>query len=253
MKFDVLTREEVRACADAAVAVVPCGAIEQHGPHLAVGADSIFVDEICRAAADVAAPHATVLVVPPVSFGISDHHKPHPGVLSLRPTTFISLLGDLGACLVESGFRRIVFVNGHNGNEDAIKLVARDLNNSHDASFAATSYWTAAWSELEESGVVDAVPRIPGHAGKFETSMMLKIDAALVRHEQLPATLQAPANARQSVKPSVFPRRGNHGFGPGYSDAPKEASGALGQRAFDACVCGLAKFFVEFATPKRGT
>jgi creatinine amidohydrolase len=246
MMFEALTRDQIGAKSATSLAVVPCGAIEQHGPHLAVGADAIFAAAIAQAAALAASPQLEVLVTPAIYFGISDHHKPHPGVLSLRPATFIALLSDVGRSLVESGFKAVAFVNGHNGNEDAIKLVARDLNNTFDAAFAATSYWTAAWSELEAADVVNNVARIPGHAGRFETSLMLSMNADFVRLELLPETLPAPADARHKVKPVVFPRRGNHGRGLGYSDAPREANRALGDATYAACVSGLAKFFIEF-------
>jgi creatinine amidohydrolase len=253
MELGGLTRDCIKAAAPEGVLVLPVGAVEQHGPHMPVGTDIVLSGDLCREAADRASGQAAVFVAPALPYGISNHHKPHAGVFSLSAHVFCDVLFELLTSAFESGFRRAAIVNGHNGNDEAIKIVARELNNRMPLTIAATSYWAAAWKQLEDEGVVDGVPRIPGHAGMFETSLMLAMHPKFVRSDLIPETLPAPRSARSVVAPAVFAACTNHGFGPGYSDAPSSATAELGQRARQACVTGLSEFFVRLARmPAKG-
>jgi creatinine amidohydrolase len=247
MDLGGLTRDMIGKAAPNAVFVLPVGAVEQHGPHMPVATDIILSGELCQEAADRAAGQVAAFVAPPFPYGISNHHKPHPGVFSLSAQVFCDVLFELLTCAFESGFRRAAIVNGHNGNDEAIKIVARELNNRMPLTIAATSYWSAAWAELEQAGVVDGVPRIPGHAGTFETALMLAMHPEFVQKKLLPKTLPAPKNARSKVGPSIFQAETNHGHGPGYSDAPRAATAALGEKTRQACVIGLSGFFIRLA------
>lgn len=245
MDLGGLTRDLIKSAAPKAVFVLPVGAVEQHGPHMPVGTDIILCGEICHAAAHRAANEMAVHVAPSFPYGISNHHKPHAGVFSLSANVFCDVLTELLTCAFESGFRRAAIVNGHNGNDEAIKIVARELNNRMPLTIAGTSYWSAAWEQLEKEGIVDNVPRIPGHAGKFETALMLAMHPEFVQRDLFPATLPAPKNARSKVGPTIFAAGTNHGHGPGYSDAPADATPAFGKQAHEACVAGLSEFFIK--------
>jgi creatinine amidohydrolase len=210
-----------------------------------VATDIIFSGELCQEAARLAAPHASVCVAPPLPYGISNHHKPHPGVFSLSAQMFCDLLFELLTCAYQSGFRRLAIVNGHNGNDEAIKIVAREMNNRLPLTIGAASYWNAAWQQLDDAGVIDKVPRIPGHAGAFETSLMLAMHPGFVQKDLIPETLPAPKNARPVVAPAIFIAETNYGYGPGYSDAPQTATAELGETVRRACVEGLSEFFIK--------
>jgi creatinine amidohydrolase/Fe(II)-dependent formamide hydrolase-like protein len=98
---------------------------------------------------------------------------------------------------------------------------------------------------LDQSGIIDAVARIPGHAGTFETALMLASHPDFVEAALVPDKLPAPKNARPVVGPTIFGSRTNYGYGPGYSDDPKAATAELGHKIRQACVQGLAEFFVK--------
>jgi creatinine amidohydrolase len=245
MDLGRLTRDQIAAAAPRAVFVLPVGAVEQHGPHMPIATDIILSAEICHEAAEQAAPEAAVLVAPAQPYGISNHHKPHAGVFSLSAAQFSDLLVTLLTCAFESGFRRAAIVNGHNGNDEAIRTVAREINNRLPITIAATSYWNAAWSQLAQSGIIDGVARIPGHAGTFETALMLASHSDLVQTALVPEKLPAPKNAHPVVGPTIFGSRTNYGYGPGYSDDPKAATADLGRKIRQACVQGLAELFVK--------
>jgi creatinine amidohydrolase len=92
--------------------VMPLGATEEHG-YLSLASDTIFVDYVTRSACD----QTGVLRTPALPFGCSAFAVNFPGTISLRAVTMCHLLTDVVDCLYRQGFRRMVFVTGHGGNE----------------------------------------------------------------------------------------------------------------------------------------
>ncbi|WP_344219141.1 creatininase family protein, partial [Kribbella sancticallisti] len=114
-------RERLAELLPEALVLLPVGATEQHGPHLATGTDWFLAQSITeRAAFDAAQRSARPLVItPPVAFGASDHHLPFGGTLSLTAETMQAVLIDLARSAAASGAQRLVLVNGHGGNSGA--------------------------------------------------------------------------------------------------------------------------------------
>ena len=99
--------------------VLPLGATEEHG-HLSLATDSLFVDRVTRAACE----RAGVLRAPVLPFGCSAFAISFPGSLSLRTETLCRVVEDLVDCLYRQGFRRLIFVTGHGGNEVATGVLS---------------------------------------------------------------------------------------------------------------------------------
>ena len=135
-----LTREEARAIAANALALFPVGATEQHGPHLPTGTDTFGVEHMAHAAAQAVRDRLPIVVTPTLPFGSSQHHLPFGGTISLGTETYYRVVYDLVESLITGGFRRIMILNGHGGNNELIQLVARDLALKHPAHLAAASY-----------------------------------------------------------------------------------------------------------------
>src|SRR5262247_700423 len=122
-----LDREAAAERAPQAVAVVPVGACEQHGPHLPLGTDLLVVEHIALAAAGILAGDPDVLVAPAIPYGYSAYHLPLGPTVSLRMSTLQAVLTDVCESLVQSGFRRIFLLNGHGGNAELVTVIARDI------------------------------------------------------------------------------------------------------------------------------
>ncbi len=243
-----LTRTEIGELAPRATVVLPVAATEQHGPHLPVWVDTLVGERVATAAAERLAEQAPVLVCPTMPFGASNHHLIFPGALSLSTDTLIRVLTELTDSLVTSGFRRILLINSHGGNEEVIRLAARELALRHPVLAGTASYWTLAWQAMIEEGDALEVGRVPGHAGGFETSMVMALEPELVRREQLPL-LREGRGDRTRTDPAGRPMNQCHGSwkeSDGYSDDATDASAEHGARPFELIVREVAVELLRF-------
>ncbi|GAA4524823.1 creatininase family protein [Amycolatopsis samaneae] len=221
------TREELREALPDSLVVLPVGATEQHGPHLATGTDAAIVKAICRFAVVRAADSARLVLAPPLRFGVSGHHLPFGGTLSLSPETAIAVLTDLARSIVECGGRRLVIVNGHGGNRGVAQAAAAKAASAYDLTVAVIHYWD----------LLARVPDtpIPGHAGEFETAMLLALRPEFVRRRQ-PRTLPAESGVDGvEVHEAAAWRRID-----GYTDDPARATRERGMAWLDECLGALA-------------
>jgi creatinine amidohydrolase len=240
-----MTREDLRGAAADSLVVLPLGATEQHGPHLPAGTDFFAVEAIVSAAARKASEQIPIVVTPAVPFGSSDHHFVFGATLSLSTETYYRVLHDLLESLIRDGFKRIFVVNGHGGNHELAELAARDTALAHDAKIAAGSYWAIAWEALIAVGAHET-RRLPGHAGDFETSMMMFLKPDLIRsvlpHRDGPFRSD-PRDFRALWRTEA------HGFWKqidGFTDSPDRASAETGKQMFDTIVGAVADAFVQF-------
>jgi creatinine amidohydrolase len=166
------------AAAAGAVAVLPVGATEQHGAHLATGTDTLLAEHV----ANVAAERTGDVALPALPYGCSLGHTDRwPGTLSLHPTTMTAVVVEVGRWVHASGFRKLVIVNGHATNgppcQSAILQLRHelpDLRPRFVSIFDLTPEIAARYTE-------DA-PDF--HANEAETSMVLHLDDSQVRPGQ---------------------------------------------------------------------
>ena len=159
------------AAAAGKVAILPVGATEQHGSHLATGTDTLLAEHVAAAAAE----RTGDVVLPALAYGCSLGHTDHwPGTLSLLPATMIALLVEVGRWTHASGFRKLVMVNGHATNgppcQSAILQLRHELPGLRPrfvSIFDITPEIAARYTE-------DA-PDF--HANEAETSMLLHLAA----------------------------------------------------------------------------
>jgi creatinine amidohydrolase len=175
---DLTTAEFAALDRNRAVAILPIGAIEQHGPHLAMAVDRDLVLAVLDRALPQVAPDLTVLVLPVQAIGKSTEHMAWPGTLSLSADTLLRVLGDTAASVARAGVRRLMIVNGHGGNRAVLEIACRDLRASLGLIVAQV-----AWDDLAgaEAVVGEAEARDGLHAGDVETSAMLAAHPGKVR------------------------------------------------------------------------
>jgi creatinine amidohydrolase len=168
-RFDALPPETI--------AVLPIGAIEQHGPHLPVWVDSC-INELLLDRALAALPEAaSVLAMPLQAVGKSNEHDGFAGTLSLSHATLVALLIELGESAHRAGIRRLVLLNSHGGQPQILDIVARELRIRH-----AMLVVNAAWFDMGMPDTLfsDEECRHGIHGGEVETSLMLHLRPDLV-------------------------------------------------------------------------
>jgi creatinine amidohydrolase len=179
-----MTWEEIRkATGPDTVVILPVGATEQHGPHLVVKTDYTLVAEIAERAARQASQEIRVLVAPVLPFGCSAFHDGFPGTPSVGRRTYIELIKELGESILNTGFERLLILNGHGGNSSALQLAAEELYDSTGAAIAVVSYWALAAAEIAE--LRESAPGGICHACELETSCMLALEPSAVRQDKV--------------------------------------------------------------------
>ena len=154
-----------------AIVIVPVASIEQHGPHLPVEVDSMLGEAVAaRSAAKLAARGEEVLVVPVLWTGLSEHHMSFGGTISLEAHEFSALLIGVVRSLLRAGFKRIVLLNAHGGNENALRTITDDLTPRFRAAivFGADSARRRVWCE-GPAWVRSCTPESTGHCPERDT------------------------------------------------------------------------------------
>ncbi|MBA3261014.1 MAG: creatininase family protein [Thermoleophilaceae bacterium] len=228
-RWATLTLDEIgAAAAQGKLAILPVGATEQHGPHLATGTDTLLAEHVSLAASE----RTGDVVLPALAYGCSLGHTDRwPGTLSLLPATMIALLVDLGRWTYASGFRKLVMVNGHATNgppcQSAILQLRHelpDLRPRFVSIFDLTPEIAARYSE-------DAADF---HANEAETSMLLHLAADQVRPARaVDEPDRTVGRVLQYAMPSVT-RSGVIG-------APSTATASRGAELLDRLVDALAE------------
>ena len=233
--------------------VLPTASIEQHGPHLPVGVDTFLCEAVVTGAAQRAA--SEIVVAPTLRYGDSAHHFPFPGVLTLSSGSYVAAVGELCDSLYRSGFRRLAVINGHGGNEAGNDIATRDLVHRRDRAVvvSAASYWDIARAALVAETDLDSA-LIPGHAGQFETALMMAVRPELVNAAALERVGSGGDNAggrfRDVPGASTSRVRTADGWerGGGFTDRPALADAAAGARYLDVITREVATFLDALAT-----
>ncbi|WP_066039318.1 creatininase family protein [Herbiconiux solani] len=172
-----LTTDEIAAIDKSdAVVVQPIGAIEQHGPHLPVVTDALVAERMSELAIARLPEGSNVWQLPTLSYGKSTEHLGRAGTVALSAATLMAVCLDLGRSLAASGFRKLVFVNGHGGQPGLLDVVARDIRVE-----AGLEVFPMMPGRL---GLPDGIEPVDAdwgiHGGQIETSIVWALEPALV-------------------------------------------------------------------------
>jgi creatinine amidohydrolase len=178
--FDATTAD-VEA-AETNLAMIPVGSTEQHGPHAPLGTDAMHAESVASAAAE--AYDGEVVVAPTLPVGISEEHRRFAGTLWVSPDTFRRFVRETATSLAHHGFDRVVLVNGHGGNVDALREVAADLTR-HEDLYAASFTWFEAVGEHASR---------MGHGGTLETALLWHTHPDAVREDRVEAASEGASD-----------------------------------------------------------
>ncbi|MFB6298920.1 MAG: creatininase family protein [Halobacteriales archaeon] len=157
------------------LAIVPVGSTEQHGPHAPLGTDHLTAAAVADAGAE--RYDDDVAVTPVIPIGISEEHRQFTGTLWVSPDTFRAYVRETVESLLHHGWSRIVLVNGHGGNTDALNEVARRLTRRHTALVTAFTWF----DEVGEHS------SLMGHGGPLETALMRHAHPSLINENRIEA------------------------------------------------------------------
>jgi creatinine amidohydrolase len=185
-RYEKLTWPEINEAVELGkVCIVPCGSVEQHGPHLPLDVDIVCPQGIAYGAGKLAPEK--MLVLPPVWYGYTAHVMDFPGTINTHYETFINSVLDITKSLAYHGFKRIVLLNGHGSNMPNLDLAARRTNLETDADCILAAWWNLLTVDKE------FLPRwrqskFPGgcaHACELETSLYMYLDGDNVRKDKI--------------------------------------------------------------------
>ncbi len=178
---DLTTVDFERLDRDCTVAVLPLGAIEQHGPHLPLSTDAVIAEEMATRALEKLPDDMPALLMPTLAVGKSNEHLAYPGTLTLSAKTLMDQWFEVAEGVHRAGLAKILFVNAHGGQPQVMEIVARELRVRHGMLAVSSSWWQMGLPD----GLVDPDEARHGiHGGTVETSIMLHLRPELVRMDK---------------------------------------------------------------------
>lgn len=174
-------------------AVLPLGCTEQHA-YLSLAVDAILSEQVAIEAAEPLG----VPVFPVIPYGPTPSFMAYPGTISLKLNTYLALVGDVLDSLAAHGFRRILLVNGHGGNQPAANLASEWMSANPDVKVKFHSWWNAprTWAKVQ------AIDPVASHASWMENFTSTRLPGVAQPSGQRPMIdgarlkLMNPAEAR---------------------------------------------------------
>ena len=159
------------------IAILPTAAIEQHGPHLPVGTDTLIAEGmLARLRADCP-DDLDIRILPTQAVGKSNEHLWAPGTLTLTAATALAAWTEIGLSVARAGVRKIVIINSHGGNLDLVSILSRELR-VRAGMLAVKAQWSGFGMP---PGVLSPRELAYGiHGGDAETSLMLHFNPGTV-------------------------------------------------------------------------
>jgi creatinine amidohydrolase len=198
-----MTRSQLDALPGKAssLVIIPTGAVEQHGPHLPVGVDSILGQAWLDAALPLVPAAMPVYVGPAITYGKSNEHVGFPGTIAISARSLHRLLKVIARQLHALGFRTMAVLNTHGGNSAVLVSTLREIQTETGLNAGMLS-WT--W----KPPITPQEATYGFHAGHWETALMLAAAPHLVHLDravcEFPAQLDDPGELRPEDAPATF-------------------------------------------------
>jgi len=234
---------------DRVIAIVPVGAIEQHGPHLPVAVDSCVLQAIVNRLIDALPDDIPATFLPLLPVGKSNEHMGFPGTLTLSAETLIRLWTEIGESIARSGIRKMMLLNSHGGQTQIMDIVARDLRARLNMFVVTANYWGVGMP----ADLFPAAEDLHGiHGGSAETSLMMYLRPDLVQDEKRDNFVPTSVPMSQLYR-HLRPEGAGIGFGwqtqdlhpTGACGNALDADASRGKMIIDRCVEGLIELLRE--------
>ncbi len=232
MQLAEMTWPQIQSLDKDTPVIIPVAALEQHGHHLPVFTDSMLLGEIIKRLD--ARIGKRIVLTPLMWLGNSDHHLDFPGTLSAAPRVYLDLLVGLYNNLITHGFRRILMLNGHGGNDVPGKQAVFEVRQQHrhrnDLLLLFGTYWSLEHPDAtkSESPFVFEQHEM-GHACEWETSMILRIAPQLVGDYRATQPVPFGSAFRPAYRGWITKERTT----PGHIGSPHLASAEKGEVLFE--------------------
>ncbi len=231
--FPNLTSKEAReALGRGVVMILPIGSTEAHGPHLPLATDVIISEEMSRRAAEkLNAQGIETLVLPAVTYSVTDFSADFPGTISIKKETAVALIYDICRSLSEQGARLVAIANSHLEPEhvasinEAIERVRQETGKV----VAFPDKRKRRWAET----LTQEFKRGDCHAGSYETSLVMAARPDLVREDIRLSLERVPISIAEKIKEGArtFTEAGGSDA---YFGDPRAASPEEGEATFEA-------------------
>jgi creatinine amidohydrolase/Fe(II)-dependent formamide hydrolase-like protein len=241
--FGELTWPEVEAILQQVdIAILPVGAIEQHGPHLPLDTDAFDAEYLAHQVA-AACSDPKPLVLPLIPYGVSYHHDDFKGTISIGNDTLSRMVYEIGAGVARNGIKKLVIINGHGGNAPALNYAAQMINRD-------TKIFVSVDTGESSDPDIYKIAETPNdvHAGEIETSTSLAVRPQLVRMEYAAKAIPQFSNrylnftSKRGVAWYAYTKRISE---TGVMGDPTKASREKGQKMWKIMIGHLVAFVEE--------
>ena len=199
---DLVTTDFASLDLGRAIAVLPLGATEQHGPHLPLSVDANLAHSMVQAATPHLPADLPVLFLPVQRIGYSPEHAAFAGTISLKADTVMRLWTDIAESVSASGVNKLVLFNTHGGNVGLMDVVGRELRTRLGMLVYSVSWFNLPLHGPDGEDILARFSpeerRFGVHAGQMETAMMLALKPRLVRQSKMQA-FESSSQARAAA------------------------------------------------------
>lgn len=228
------------------VIVLPAGSTEQHGPHLPCAVDTVICSGVVGHALARLPDSVAAYALPPITYGKSEEHLHFPGTVTLSGETLLATINEVGESVYRSGFRKLLFVNGHGGQPQVLEIAARELRLRH-GDFIVIPQHTWRLPHVAGRYMAEKEKKLAMHAGHAETAIMLALAPDTV-HMERAVTNYPPEFPSKLLSPDGRPACAwtARDFGPsGVIGDPLPATREQGEAILDSLAASWAQAIAE--------
>ncbi len=222
------------------ILLFPLGSTESHGPHSPLSTDVTISTEVClRAAKKLCNKDYDAYVLPPLAYAVSECARRFPGTISISAEAETLLITDICLSLIKKGMTRICLFNSH--FEPAHLKCIYNVIEKVEKSTGARILFTDITRKKYSSRLTEAFQKAETHADRYETSLIMAIDPALVNEERRKSLPYLPINLVDKIFKERLDEFADFGMPESYCGDPASASAEEGKELLER----LSDFIIE--------